>query len=158
MRLYGELSRLLALVVGVAALAACGEDLNAWKYQQLLYLDTKSDSGAHVSSNVDSFPVLVRLTAGNFTFSQARNRGNDIRFTDGGKIPLSYEIEQWDSTNSAAAIWVSVPVVKGNDSTAIRMYWGNNGAVTQSNGAAVFDTANAFLGVWHLGEMPNGIN
>jgi Concanavalin A-like lectin/glucanases superfamily/FlgD Ig-like domain len=35
------------------------------------------------------------------------------------------------------------------------MYWGNPGAADSSSGTAVFDTANGFVGVWHLGETGN---
>ena len=37
------------------------------------------------------------------------------------------------------------------------MYWGNPGATPISNSAAVFDTANGFAGVWHLGENGDSI-
>src|SRR5690606_32079229 len=63
--------------------------------------------------------------------------------------PLPYQIESWSS--GAAAIWVKVDTIKGNNSTQkIRMHWGNGSAAAESNGAAVFDTANGFRGVWHL--------
>jgi len=32
------------------------------------------------------------------------------------------------------------------------MYWGNPNATSESNGKAVFDTAQGNLGVWHLGQ------
>jgi hypothetical protein len=46
---------------------------------------------------------------------------------------------------------VLVDTVYGNNATqAIRMHWGRGAAPDSSNGAAVFDTANGFAGVWHL--------
>ena len=37
------------------------------------------------------------------------------------------------------------------------MYWGNHSAASESSGAAVFDTANGFLGVWHLAGAGNTV-
>jgi len=71
-------------------------------------------------------------------------------------LPVPYEIEQWDSANGAAAIWVKIDTVRGNDSSqSITMFWGNPNAAGNSNGAKVFDTANGFQGVWHLSEPGN---
>jgi hypothetical protein len=46
---------------------------------------------------------------------------------------------------------VKVDTVYGNNATqTIRLHWNNGAAASESNGAAVFDTANGFRGVWHL--------
>ena len=106
--------------------------------------------------NVVNFPVLVLLTNANFNFAQAGPGGADIRFVKQDNTPLSFEIEQWDASGQQAEIWVRVDTVFGNDSShGFDMCWGNPGAVSSSNGAAVFDTANGFAGVWHLNE-PSG--
>jgi hypothetical protein len=126
-----------------------------WKFSRKISLNTTA-SGANVSGDVTEFPVLVRLTGGNFNFSQTMSRGEDIRFTKSDGSPLSYEIERWDATQSLAEIWVRVDTVYGSDSTHfITMFWGNPNAVSESNGAAVFDTTGGFQGVWHLSE-PQG--
>jgi hypothetical protein len=126
-----------------------------WKFSKKLGLNTSS-SGAGVSGDVVGFPVLIRLTSGNFTFSQARPGGSDMRFTKSDGTPLAYEIESWDSSAAAAAIWVMVDTLFGNNSSqSITMYWGNSNSVDNSNSAAVFDTANGFLGVWHLAQAGN---
>ncbi|MBN1761163.1 MAG: DUF2341 domain-containing protein [Chitinispirillaceae bacterium] len=128
----------------------------AWKYSRRLYFNT-TVSGADVPSNVYDFPLLVRLSDAAFDFSQAQNGGEDIRFTKSNDgLPLVYEIERWDSANGMAELWVKVDTVFGNDSTqSIIMYWGNPAAIDMSNGAAVFDTATGFQGVWHLAEAGN---
>lgn len=54
-------------------------------------------SGAGVAQSVIDFPVLIRLTAGNFDFSQAKNNGTDLRFIQSGAGFLSCEIERWDA-------------------------------------------------------------
>jgi len=128
-----------------------------WNYARKITLNTSS-SGAGVAGNVSNFPVLVRLTAGNFDFTQARNNGEDIRFTKQDNAFLPYEIERWDAIGKHAELWVKMDTVHGNDSAqSITMYWGNIDAATQSNSAAVFDTAAGFQGVWHLSEAGNAM-
>ncbi len=123
---------------------------NGWGHSKRIALNTTA-SGANVSGNVFAFPVLIRLTDSNFIFSQAKTIGEDLRFTKSDSTPLCYEIELWDAANGQAEIWVKVDTVYGNDNTHfISMYWGNPAAASVSNGAAVFDTANGFRGVWHL--------
>lgn len=126
-----------------------------WKYARTLVLNT-SASGVDIKGGVARFPVLVRLNASNFDFSQARQGGADIRFTRTGNAFLPYEIERWDESRSQAEIWVRVDTLLGSDSSqALTMYWGNESVADSSNGAAVFDTSNGFIGVWHMNEDPS---
>jgi hypothetical protein len=131
--------------------------LSQWLYSKRLYLNTAA-AGAGVSGTVVNFPVLIRLRAGNFDFSQAKTDGGDVRFTKADGTPLPYEIERYDAGSREAEIWVKADTVYGNDSSHyFIMYWGNQGAASGSNGAAVFDTANGFQGIWHLAEAGNAI-
>jgi len=121
-----------------------------WRYSHRLYLNT-TITGANVKSDVMNFPVLVRLTAACFDFSQVADDGADIRFTKADNTPLQYEIERWDTQNRRAEIWVKLDTLHGADSVqAFIMQWGNDTASTASNSASVFDTADGFTGVWHL--------
>jgi hypothetical protein len=127
-------------------------DTSLWKFSKDLYLNTSS-TGAAVSGTVVNFPVLVRLTAGNFDFSRANADGSDLRFTKSNGAPVPYEIERWDASQGSAEIWVKVDTVYGNNSMQyMTMYWGNPAAASASYGATVFDTSIGFQGVWHLGE------
>gem|GEM_PF-7100663 len=124
-------------------------------YNTTINFNTTS-TGANVSSDQSNFPVLVRLDANNFLFSQADVNGADIRFADPDGQPLKYQIERWDNAGKAAEIWVLVPVVSGNStSDFIRMYWGNVSAMSASNGPAVFGTTNNYSAVLHLNEVGN---
>jgi hypothetical protein len=124
----------------------------SWKYARRLVLNTTT-GGANVSGDVYHFPVLVRLTAGNFTFAQAKADGGDLWFTKADGTPLPYEIERYNAGSHRAEIWVKADTVYGNDSSHfITMYWGNPAAASESNGGAVFDTMQGFQGTWHLGE------
>lgn len=131
--------------------------LPAWTYSRQLYLNT-SASGANVPAPAFDFPVLVRLSSGNFPFGEAKSGGEDVRFTKSDGTPLRYEIERWDAAQAQAEIWVKVDTVYGNSADRyIFMYWGNPDAVDSSNSAAVFDTTDGFQGVWHLGESATPI-
>ena len=128
----------------------------SWQHSAKVLLNT-TPSGANMSQNVFDFPVLVRLNSGNFNFSQARTNGEDMRFIKQDNSALAFEIEDWDSATATATIWVKCDTVYGNNNTRwFTMLWGNLSAKTASNSAAVFDTANGFQGVWHLGQSgPN---
>ena len=124
----------------------------AWLHSAKIVLNTAA-SGANITQPVFDFPVLVRLDVSNFIFSQAKQKGEDVRFlrSDNSSIPI--QIEQWDSTNASASIWVKLDTILGNtNSQYCTMLWGNPLAKTNSNPTAVFDTSNGFQGVWHLGE------
>ena len=140
---------------------------SVWKYSKKVYLNT-TNTGAGVQATVTDFPVLIRLTSGTFDFSQARADGGDLRFMKEDGMTLPYEIERWDPVARQAEVWVRVDTVQGNDDARFfLMCWGNSAAASASDGAAVFDTAAGFAGVWHLGEpvgttvpeaTANGIN
>jgi len=121
-----------------------------WGHCRAFSLNT-SPTGAGVTGSVVNFPVLIRLSAADFDFTQARNNGEDIRFAKRDNTFLPYEIERWDAIAGLAEVWVMVDTVFGGDSIhSVTMYWGNPNAAGESNGAAVFDTSNGFQGVWHL--------
>jgi hypothetical protein len=129
----------------------------AWKYLKKLSLNTTA-SGANVSGTVENFPVLVRLNAANFNFSQTQASGNDIRFTKSNGVTLPYEIERWDAGAQQAEVWVNVDTIYGNDNAhQIIMYWGNSTVASASSGAAVFDTSHGFQGVWHMNETSGAV-
>jgi biopolymer transport protein ExbB len=130
--------------------AATADDYSAWTYCGSVVLNTTA-SGADISNNIIDFPVLVNLTGNNFPFDKAKGSGEDVRFAKTDGTHLAYQIERWDSIGAAAAIWVKVDTVYGNNSSQkILMYWGKSDASDSSNGEAVFDTSDAFRGVWHL--------
>jgi hypothetical protein len=87
----------------------------AWSGHRNIVLNT-SATGANVAGTVTNFPVLVRLGAAEGGIIAAANGGNSIRFSKADNTTaLPYQIESWSST--AAAIWVRVDSVKGNNAT-----------------------------------------
>jgi autotransporter-associated beta strand protein len=125
----------------------------AWRHSASLYILTDA-AGANLpaAASVTNFPLLVRLNAANFTFSQAAPDGRDIRFSTAAGASLPYQIEQWDSANSTAAVWVKIPTISGNARQEIKMYWDKSDAVSESSGSAVFNAANGYVSVFHLNE------
>ena len=137
------------LTVGLRETAAQYGD---WKHAGSMYIVTTPD-GANLPAIAleKDFPLLVRLNKDFFDFSQAKPRGEDIRFSANGK-PLAYQIEHWDAAAGNADVWVRIPTIKGNDQQAIKMHWGNDKVPSESNGEQVFVTTEGFAGVWHLGD------
>jgi hypothetical protein len=139
--------------VAALALASWGQDdLTTWSRYKDITVNTQA-AGANVAVDVANFPVLVRLTEANANdvFTQALAGGADIRFASPSGAQRPYEIEHWDATAKTASIWVLADTVKGNsNTTTLRMYWGRSGVAGASNGAAVFDTANGYVAVWHM--------
>jgi hypothetical protein len=124
----------------------------AWSYSRRVSLNT-SASGASVSGDVYGFPVLIRLNAGNFDFTQARNDGGDLMAAGSRNEPLPCEIERWEASAGHAEIWVNIDTVFGNNSDqSIMLYWGNAAFSQPPASRRVFDTAGGFQGVWHLGD------
>ncbi len=123
----------------------------SWAYSGSLFIMTTPD-GANLpgSASVSDFPLLLRFNSANFNFAQAQANGSDIRFTDAADAPLSYEIEQWDSVNGKAAVWVKIPTITGNARQEIKMYWGKSGTGSQSSGSSVFNVSNGYACVMHL--------
>jgi hypothetical protein len=143
------------VVVDSAGLFTLDPFMN-WLHEARVTLNTTS-TGANVNETVVGFPALVRLTGAEVDFSQARPEGEDLRFVQADNSLVPFEIEYWDSATATAVVWVSIDTVRGNSSAqSFRVLWGNASAKKSSRPALVFDTAQGFQGVWHLGESgPN---
>ncbi|MBN1602063.1 MAG: DUF2341 domain-containing protein [Chitinispirillaceae bacterium] len=129
------------------------EDYTTWSHSGNININTTGIT----TTDCYAFPFLVRLTSGNFNFSEAQSAGQDIRFAKSDGTPLSYQIERWDSTSSSADIWVRIDTVFGNNSSQFFvMYWGKSTVSSKSDASAVFDTATGFRCVWHLSEASGG--
>ena len=123
-----------------------------WKHEgSINILTTSRGVNLPASASVKNFPLLVRLHRDHFPISEAAPGGNDIRFSAAGK-PLSYEIEQWNPGSGVASVWVRIPLIRGNERQEIKVHWGKAGAPSESDGKAVFNASNGYVGVWHLGS------
>ena len=141
-----------------AGTAVSADNYDTWRNFKTIIIDTRNLAGsARVLTSQTNFPLLVRLKASNAAeiFDSSKvSGGGDIRFSSGA-THLSYEKERWDAVNKLAEFWVSAPLVKGNDTTQIQIYWNKPGATDSSKSPGmpgVFATSNNFVSTWHLGD------
>lgn len=152
-----------ALALGLCAAPSklCAEDYSAWTHAKAAYLNTGPD-GANVTSTLRNFPVLLRLTAADFPFAEAKGKGQDFRVASRTGTHLKYQIDRWDSAKGIAEVWVKADSVRGNAYDSLILRWGNAAAADSSDGTAVFPASEGYLGVWHLGgsgtaQRPNAV-
>ena len=145
------MNRTLFILLFLAGSLQASDHYSDWKHSGSIYiLTTPEGADLPASASVEDFPLLVRLHRDHFPFSEAQEGGSDIRFSAGGK-PLSFEIEEWDKDAGVASIWVRIPSIRGNDRQEIKIHWGKVGSRNASDGGAVFNASNGYIGVWHLG-------
>ena len=124
-----------------------------WKHSGSLHiLTTPEGADLPASASERDFPLLVRLHKDFFDFSQAKANGEDIRFSTSARVPLTYQIEQWDPAGGTASIWVRIPIIAGNTRQEIRLHWGKADTPSESSGLAVFNDSNGYLSVWHMND------
>jgi hypothetical protein len=125
----------------------------SWSFSGSLFILTTPD-GANIATGPEetNFPLLLRFNSANFPFNKAAADGRDIRFTTATGTALSYQIEEWDSVNGKAAVWVKIPRIAANARQEIKMYFGKTGATSESSGNAVFSASNGYASVHHLGD------
>ncbi len=126
--------------------------LQAWLHSARLKIDAARIPGG-LTEALAGYPLLVRLGASNFDFTQARGGGEDIRFTRADGTRLPHQIEMWDAAGKTAAIWVRLDSLdRAGIDSSVTLHWGRVDAMDDSRGDQVFDTARGFASVWHLGE------
>ncbi len=125
----------------------------AWAHSGSMFIITTPDgANSPAGATEANFPLLLRFNSNNFNFAQAQSNGRDIRFTTAAGATLPYQIEQWDAVNGQAAVWLKIPTITGNSRQEIKMYWGKPDAPSQSSGTNVFNAANGYASVHHLGD------
>lgn len=121
-----------------------------WSARKTITIDTGS-TGANISDQIGTIPVLIRLDVSNFTFDSANPDGSDLRFVAADdKTPLAYHIEKYDHLLGQAFIWVSVPEMKAGAQTIIYLYYGNSKASAGDDAQGTYDANMA--AVYHFGE------
>ena len=96
-----------------------------WTMRKKITLDASS-TGVALPDVTGAVPVLVRLHAGNFQFSLAKEDGADIRFVaEDDKTPLPFHIERYDPLLNEAFVWVRSPDLKAGAKTTFWLYYGN---------------------------------
>jgi len=130
----------LLAVIQTLLLTASPAHAEEWAHKKKLVFDT-TPNGTELTADVAQLPVLIRLHSGNFTFTEAKPDGTDLRFfAADGKTPLSYHIENFDPTNELANVWVSLPKLTAKANTdALIMAWGNPKAPAAMSSKATYD-------------------
>ncbi len=106
------------------------------------------------STNLTSFPVLVKLDSTRIDYSKTQNSGQDLRFVDPAdpNTVLPHEIERWDESGTSY-VWVQVPQLDAKSATdSIWMYYGNAAISDGQAASSVWD--GNYKGVWHLNQDP----
>jgi len=112
----------------------------SWKYYSKITIDNTQNT-----NDLTDYQVKIDLTSNNFDFTKANSDGSDIRFTDSDRSTLlSYWIENWDSSNQVATIWVKVPSIAASSTKDIYMFYGNAGATSESSGDSTFELFDDF--------------
>lgn len=126
-----------------------------WTHKKKLGFDTTA-SGIEIKEEVAQLPLLVRLHSGNFTFSEAKPDGSDLRFfAADGKTPLKYHIEKFDAANELANAWVALPKLSANsEEDSLTLAWGNPKAEAAGDSKGTYDAVQIL--VFHFGE-PDGV-
>lgn len=122
----------------------------AWSHSARILVNTTA-AGVAIEKEILGFPLLVRLTAPAFDFTQAQADGRDLRFAkpDGSSLPFA--IEAWE--RGGVLVWVRVDTLHAGESGQyLTAHWGNGQASLPLGMAPVFDTAAGFAGAWHLRE------
>jgi len=144
---------ILGMAVLVLSLGTASAQYQGWQHSGSLYiLTTPEGANLPATASEEGFPLLVRLHKDWFDFSQAKGKGEDVRFASAIGAPLAYQIEQWDAAEGTASIWVRIPSIKGDARQEIKMYWGKADAKSESSGTAVFNASNGYLSVWHMDD------
>ena len=126
---------------------------SAWKHSGSIFiLTTPEGADLPATAVIENFPLLVRLHKDSFDFRLAKADGADLRFTTSDGTPLAYQNDEWDAARGEASVWVRVPKITGNSRQEIELHWGNADAVSESNGATVFNESNGYLSVLHLSD------
>jgi biopolymer transport protein ExbB len=145
---------LLALILSLGVFAA---PASAWwqkdyAYRKPVVIDT-SPSGLNVSGSIGTTLVLVRLSSGNFNFTDVLDNGADIRFIDrDDKTPLTYHVDSFDAKTGVATIWVSVPALTGGEKRQIWLYFGNKAAAVGEDIKGSFDADT--IAAFHFSDSP----
>ncbi len=138
----------------IAAVGAAVQITAASPGSGSLWILTTSDGAAlPAGRSVEGFPLLVRLNGDSFRFADALPDGADLRFTSVDGTALAHQIEEWDPASQRAAVWVRIPVIRGDDQQEIRIHWGTASTAPPATGP-VFDASNGYAAVWHLGATP----
>lgn len=112
-------------------------------------------STAFLSSTevLEGYPLLVSFEAPELVAAIVAS-GEDPLITDAAGNPLAAELEQLDEAAGTLALWVRLPDYALGESLALQLRFG--AGASAGDPAAVW--AERYAGVWHMAEVPSGID
>ncbi len=143
-------SLILVLALAVITLPATANAWwqKDWPYRKEITLDSTA-KGGNITGAAGRVAVLIRLHTGNFTFKDASEKGDDLRFVAADdKTPLAFQIESFDPLLGVATAWVDIPEFPAGATKKIWLYYGNKKAAPAADSTATFDPD--YLAVYHF--------
>jgi hypothetical protein len=99
------------------------------------------------TETLSNFPVLLKLDSSRIDYRLVQANGQDLRFVDSGGNALAYDIASWNP-GGTSLVWVRVPSISSNSSSAIWMYYGNPLATAGESPSSVW--TNGYGAVYHM--------
>jgi len=115
-------------------------DIPGWLYRRKITITNPNNY------DLEHFQVAIDLNTDNFNFAVANPDGSDVRFAIPTRSKIPYYVETWDDQSEKADVWVKVPYLPPNGRATLYIYYGNSTAESESDGEAVFDYFEDFLG------------
>jgi len=111
-------------------------------------------------NNLYNYTIRIELNSTNFEgWEHVSEDGSDIYFTDVAGVPLYYWIEEFNSTNKHALLFVKVPSIPASGSVKIYMYYGATNLYPEYNNATMLNIITKKMFAEKLGAYDyTGIN
>lgn len=101
-----------------------------------------------IDEDLEDYPVMVKLTADNFNFSEVENNGTDIYFVLDDGMELDFEREYFSKDEQLAIFHVRIPEVSSAEDTVF--FIKTDADEDKENAEGVWDSN--FVMVQHMGE------
>ena len=121
-----------------------------WAFRKTITIDATA-AGGGLTEDAGRVPVLIRLHDGNYSFSDGKPDGTDIRFIAADdKTPLNAHVETFDNVFDIGLVWVDVPALKAGTTQSFYLYYGNPKADSGNDPHASYDSDEVL--VYHFTE------
>lgn len=123
--------------------------LDGWSFRKKITIDKTS-----VSSDLNDFPLYIRIYDDKDIGDNSQNDGDDIRFTSSnGTTTLPFDLEKWtggEGASTTADFWVKIPTIQTATNTEMFIYYGSTTASSAVQATTTWN--NGYIGVYHLSE------
>ncbi|MHA2334888.1 MAG: DUF2341 domain-containing protein, partial [Candidatus Hodarchaeales archaeon] len=131
-----------------------------WSMPLFRHRKTITINASQVNGTLTNFPILINILDTDLhDTASVQVDGDDIAFTDAFGNRLDHEMELFNQTGNGThanlVAWIRIPSISNSSHTNIKMYYGNDGIVSQENPEGVWE--DNFVGVWHLEESSSGL-